>query len=241
MAFDWTSLIKPAVSLGSAAIGNAVAPPPSLMEAQTQKQQAGFNEQVTANKLANQQQVRQNVLPGMYQTLGMPAPDAAVKGAAYGTAGPKPIAMGSTGGGSNTPSVAGTIGKTALGLAPAALSAIPGAGWGLLGLATSPAGIAVGAGLAGAYLWKKSQAHPTANTWVQGEQNPFDQKMAGVDQAVKAGQMTPEQAATTKKQNAQTYLSELNAFSGKGGKEKLVADQAMQTFRQYYGDPSQYA
>ncbi len=71
---------------------------------------------------------------------------------------------------------------------------------------------------------------------MQGEQNPFDESMRKIDQQG----LPPEQAQQLKQQNAQNYLSELMQFAQRGGKEAEVARNAMRTFRQWYGDPSQY-
>ena len=107
-------------------------------------------------------------------------------------------------------------------------------------LATNPITWAAAGALGAGLLWKKSQAHPTADQWVHGEQNPFDQTMSNIDTQVQNGSMTPDEAKQLKTKNAQTYLSELQQFSTKGGHEAIVAKQAADTFRQYYGDPAQY-
>lgn len=147
-----------------------------------------------------------------------------------------------------TPGLGATAGKAALGvglgLAPGLISgASAGIGAGTMtGMAgaigaTGMATLGIGAAAAlGALMWKKSQVHPTANTWVQGEQNPFDKSMAAID---KAG-LPPDQVQQAKTQNAQTYLSELMNFSRKGSHEAIVAKQAADTFRQWYGDPGKY-
>ncbi len=138
---------------------------------------------------------------------------------------------------------AGGLGAAGAGEAAAAAGGAAG-GAGIMGtlgaLATNPltwaAAGAIGAGL----LWKKSQAHPTADQWVQGEQNPFDKTMSNIDTQVQGGSMTPDEAKQLKAKNAQTYLSELQQFSTQGGHQAVVAKQAADTFRQYYGDPAQY-
>lgn len=261
--FDWTSLIDPAAALGSKVLGDAVAPSPDLQRAQLDKQAQQFNQQAALYKLGQQQQTRGAALPGMYQTLGYTPEQAAAMTKTY-TSTPLPQAPnGSTSTGGS--GVGSTVGKAALGagmsVAPAVIgalaktgaSSIPAAtgafaptiaGHSMLGaiggLATNPITIAGAAALAGGLLWKKSQVHPTADKWVQGEQNPFDQTMSNIDKQAQAGQIAPEQAKATKQQNAQNYLAELQAFSQKGAHENAVARQAAQTFRQYYGDPAQY-
>jgi hypothetical protein len=64
--------------------------------------------------------------------------------------------------------------------------------------------------------------------------------MRNIDQAAGSGQMSKEQADSAKMQNAQNYLNELMRFAQQGGKERTVANQALQTFRQWYGDPMKY-
>jgi hypothetical protein len=108
-----------------------------------------------------------------------------------------------------------------------------GGGSGLLGLgsATIPVvGGLVGAGILGKKIWEKSQVHPQANQWVQGFQNPFDQAMANIDTAG----MPQVQADALRKQYMTDYLSRLQEFSKQGGHQKIVADQAINTFKQWY-------
>ena len=108
-----------------------------------------------------------------------------------------------------------------------------GGGSGLFGLgsATIPViGGLVGAGLLGKSLWEKSQVHRQADQWVQGDQNKFDQAMAGIDTAGLSG----TQADALRKQYMTDYLSRLQEFSKQGGHQKIVADQALNTFRQWY-------
>ena len=193
--FNWSSLIAPAAaagsSLGATVVNNLL---PSSLSKQSQafgqaatntqlgndQANTGFNQQLSLNQLANQNQVRQNVLPGMYQTLGYSPTDAAAKASSFGTVAPLPTAV-------PTPAALPTPTTSA------------------------------------------TAAHTTANDWVQTKQNPFDSQMAA----------TQDPAA--KKTLAQQYLKDLTAFMGQGPNENKVGQQAMATFKQYYGDPSQYA
>ncbi len=141
---------------------------------------------------------------------------------------------------------AGGLGaEGAAGAGATAAGSVGGGGGGILsslgGMSVlGPAALIGGGLLATDLIWKHYQAHPTADKWVQGAQNPFDKSMAAVDQQVKAGSMTPQEAAAAKQQNAQEYLTTLQKFSQQGQYENQVARQAADTFRQYYGDPAQY-
>lgn len=139
--------------------------------------------------------------------------------------------IGGLGGTSAVSAGAGGLGAT-LTTAPHGLLGAIG-GLGATGAATLGIGAAAGIG---AILWRKSQAHPEANQWVQGEQNPFDKSMAAIDQQG----LPPDQAQAAKQQNAQRYLTELQKFASQGGDKLQVARQAAATFRQWYGDPSKY-
>jgi hypothetical protein len=135
-------------------------------------------------------------------------------------------------------------GTTMLGTAPVASGGIGGAlGFGapgILGLGAATLPVLGGAALAADLIWKHTQVHPTADKWVQSAQNPFDAKWKQVEQAQQSGQISAQQAQQTKVQNAQNYLNALQSFAGQGSKNLTVAKQAATTFRQYYGDPSQY-
>ena len=75
---------------------------------------------------------------------------------------------------------------------------------------------------------KNAQVHPTADEWVQGAQNPFDDLM----------EQTQDPAQ--KMELAQGYLAKLQDFAQKGTKEAIVAGQALETFRERYGEPADY-
>lgn len=111
-----------------------------------------------------------------------------------------------------------------------------GLGGTIAGLATNPFTIAGAAALAAGLIWKKTQAHPTADKWVQGEQNPFDEHMKMLNQQG----LPPDQLKQAKMQSAQQYLTALNQFSQGGGHNMEVARNAAATFRQYYGEPALY-
>lgn len=267
-AFDWSSLINPAVSLGSKVLGDKLAPSTEQQSVNNSKaslaeQQRQFNiqNQMAQQKMAQSNQIRGSIMPGMYTNLGFSpqqgsqmrdqymrasAPQSTPGGSSYGYT---PGAANAPG----TPGLGSKIGKTAAGiglsLAPGlikgaltkgAVSSVtagsPGALSTIAGLATNPITIAGAGALAAGILWRKSQAHPEANTWVQGEQNPFDKSMAAIDQQ----KLSPEEAQHAKQQNAQNYLGELQKFASQGGDKLQVAKQAAATFRQWYGDPMQY-
>lgn len=284
--FDWKSLITPAVTLGMKAIGDKVAPDPSLINANTNAQQAKvsdaqnafnnsqtqFNDQLALQKIARAQQIRQNTLPGMYTTLGfspeqgkqMAASSAPTAGTAPGAPGipntaPSVPSIPSAPAAVSKPSLGSTIAKTAggvgLSLAPAIIGGLmhggaaaaagtaaagtagtAGTAGGLTALGATGIGAAVAAPIIAGLIWKKSQVHPVADKWVQGQQAPFDAAWQKIEQSG----MPPDQQQAAKQQSAQNYLNALAQFAGEGGKNMQVAKQAAATFRQYYGDPMKY-
>lgn len=279
MAFDWASLITPAASLGAKALGDKVAPSADLQQVRNQQENQQFQNQLTQQKMAQSNQIRQMMMPGMFTNLGFSPQQGQQMAQRYGQTANAPVGgsggnYGYTSGGAQPQqsggSGLGTAAKVGLGVAsvapkavasglgalggalgtfggtstsigagglPATLTTAPSGLAGTLGaLASNPATWAVGAGVLGAVLWRKSQAHPEANQWVQGEQNPFDESMAAIDQS----QVSPEEKKQAKQQNAQRYLGELQKFAAQGGDKLQVARQAAQTFRQWYGDPAQY-
>lgn len=302
-AFGWSSLLNNVSALGGSILGNSLLPNPANVNAQTGAQSNAFNQQLTLNQLANRNQTRQNILPGMYQTLGYNPSQSTAMAAGYGNApnAPLPTASTSTGAPLGTglgstlagaglavgPAIAGGLikGGAAAGAAGAAGAAAGGLGGGAVGLggigasveggsvagalapgaadataaaaggtaaggggigatlgalATNPITWLAAGGLVAGLLWKQSQVHPTADKWVQGEQNPFDTSMKNLDTAVSSGQMTPQQAQAAKQTNVQNYLSALQNFATQGSHENIVAKQALQTFQQYYGSPASY-
>jgi hypothetical protein len=117
-----------------------------------------------------------------------------------------------------------------------------GIGPAITGFLTNPITIGVGAALIGAMAWMKSQAHHEANTWVQGFQNPFDQRMDQINRqfhtAAQSGQLTRQQALAVRQQVAAIaadYDRKLREFEGKGSDERRVAGQARQTANEQYG------
>lgn len=226
-------------------LGEAIAPDAQTQAAQTNQGNAAFNQQLQAAKFNNQQNMRQAVLPGMLQTLGYSPSTAQSMTGNLKAPTVSPVTSSNVLGGTGS-----TAGNAALGAGlsfgvPALKAALSGGGGsGLLSslgaLATNPFTIGAAALGVGALLWKKSQVHPVADEWVQGEQNPFDKSMANIDNQVKSGALSASQAQQLKTQNAQNYLSELQKFASEGSKNSIVAKQAMQTFRQWYGDPTQY-
>lgn len=107
---------------------------------------------------------------------------------------------------------------------------------------TNPYTIAIGAALAGALIWKNSQVHPTANTFVQKFQNPFGQKLSSVvnafDQALASGNFSKADAQAAYQQTAQLiqdFQKDTADFAKKGSKEAIVARQAAQTMASWAG------
>jgi hypothetical protein len=109
-----------------------------------------------------------------------------------------------------------------------------GASAAIVGLLQNPITIAAGAALGIGLLIRKAQAHHKADDWVQGFQNPFDAKMARIDQLLQAGGMTPEDAQAMKAANVKDYIGAAQQFAAKGKDHSLVIRQAMDTLRQYY-------
>lgn len=99
------------------------------------------------------------------------------------------------------------------------------------GLLTNPITIAAGAALGIGLLWHKSQAHQTADKWVE-TQNDFDKNMASINENP---QLDPASKAELSKANVVDYLAAALSFEGKhGGKGQEVIRNAMRTFRQWY-------
>jgi hypothetical protein len=253
--FDWKSLITPAVALGSKAVGDIVAPDASIQNARTNAETAKVSNEIALARMANANKIRSQVMPGMYTNLGFTPGQGQATAADYGATAGKGLAFNGGGGSGSLPGAPGLGSKiakgalnTGLGLAPtivggllkggAAAGTTGGVGLGgtIAGLATNPFTIAAAGALAAGLIWKKSQAHPVANQWVQGEQNPFDQHWQELD---KMG-LPPDQLQAAKTQSAQNYLQELSNFAGQGGKNLEVARNAAATFRKYYGDPMKF-
>lgn len=150
-------------------------------------------------------------------------------------------AVAGAGGAAAGGAVAGEAGAAAT-EAGATTAAGGGLGSSLAALATNPVTWAVAGAIAAAIIWKKSQVHPTADTFVQGYQNPFGQHLGSVvdefDKAFAGGQMTKEQAQTAYEQTASLidqFKADTNAFAQKGSKENTVAHQAVQTMATNFG------
>jgi len=256
--FDWKSLITgTAVPLASKALGDIVAPSADLISAKASAQNAKTSNAIALAKMADANKIRQATMPSLYTNLGYsPAQGQAMAGDYGATAG---RALGDFGGSGSLPGAPGLGSKilkgaagVGLGMAPqivgglihggaaAGAGAGTAAGGGMLGtlgaLASNPITWAGAAALAAGLIWKKSQAHPVANQWVQGEQNPFDAHWQELDRMG----LPPEQLQAAKTQSAQNYLQELSNFAQQGGKNMEVARNAAATFRKYYGDPMKY-
>lgn len=131
----------------------------------------------------------------------------------------------------------GAVGGTA------PVAGAPYAGAGAVGTIAGFAGL----GAMGALAWKATQSHQTADTWVQGAQNPFDDKMEGINQAVTSGQISQNDATIIKTQSIHNYLKSLHDFASESDSPAginfhrlAVALQALETFTQRYGDPASW-
>lgn len=261
MSYDWTSLISPGINLGMKALGDAIVPDPALQNARTNSQNSQVDRELALWKAANAQKLRQQALPGIYTNLGYSPAQGQSMASSYGSS-PAPSGLG--GGSSSGGGLGSTLGKAGasvgIGMAPsliggalkggtstAALNAAgwtadaaPAAGHGVLGAVggflTNPITIGAGAALAAGLIWKHSQAHPTADKWVQGEQNPFDQHW----KMLQNSGLPPDQLKQAQTQSAQNYLNTLAQFAQGGGHNMEVARNAARTFRQFYGDPMRY-
>lgn len=137
---------------------------------------------------------------------------------------------------------AGLGGAGTAGASEAAVTSSGGFGPAALSLISNPITIAIGALIAGAVIWHKSQSHQTADQWT-GIQKKFDDQMAQISDkwasAQSTGQVTPELAQQTKdsvQQLIDTYQHNLSDFASKGKKNMTVANQAQQTAVKYYGN-----
>lgn len=114
-------------------------------------------------------------------------------------------------------------------------------------LATNPITWAVGGAIAAALIWRSTQVHQTADTFVKGYQDQFaNDKGTGhlnevvdqFDKAYASGQMTKEQAQSAYEQTASLidkFKQDTNAFSQQGGKESIIAHQAAATMAKNFG------
>lgn len=263
--FDWRSLIGPGINLGMKAVGDIVMPEASVQNARTNSRNSELDRELARAKYGNAQNIRQAMLPGMFTQSGYAPAQGRQMAAGYSSAAPASLPSGGSsqgpGLGSQIAKGAATVG---MGLAPAALGSLfskaapamtrqaiqtgapviagslPAAGHGVLGaiggLATNPVTL-IGAGaLAAGLIWKHTQAHPTADKWVQGVQAPFDNHM----RQLQSQGLPPDQLKQSQMQSAQNYLSTLAQFAQQGGHNMEVAQNAARTFRQYYGDPMKY-
>lgn len=162
--------------------------------------------------------------------LTMAAPAGAIIGSGATAAG-----VGAAGAG--TAAATGGI-ETALAAPGAASSGILG-----MGSLIPIAGIAVGAALIGAMVWKSTQVHPTADKWTSAVQTPFGEHLGsivnGFDQGLANGQMTKQQAQLAYQQTA-SFISDTEAKAQQfaqdnGSKGKTVIDQFHQEMTKDFG------
>lgn len=257
--FDWKSLITPAAALGAKALGDAIVPDASVQNARTNAQTAQVRNDIAKQRMANANEVRSIAMPGMMTQLGY-SPQAGKQlagGYSLGASNPTPDFSGVSTNGSTGGSKAGRValgaGLTAAPFVPgiighAANAATGATATGLGGLghvgsmlgAAAPVLLPAAAVLAGALIWKHTQAHPIADKWVQGAQNPFDANWQKIQSAAQSGQISPQQAQQSEHLSAQNYLNALKDFASQGNRNMEVAKNAAATFRKSYGDPSQY-
>lgn len=87
---------------------------------------------------------------------------------------------------------------------------------------------------------KANQSHPVADTWVQQRQNPFDAAM------IEANSIDSANKDQAKQILVRDYLGEMYKWASSGGSSgtdtrlSQVAAQALDTFRERYGEPEQY-
>ena len=111
----------------------------------------------------------------------------------------------------------------------------------VIAVAVNPITWVVAAGIGIAVLWYKSQAHHQADEWVQQFQNPFDSRMAAIDNEAGAGKITGEEAFQFRRAQVADYIQAMNQFASQGDNQALVIRQAKSTFAYWYGaDPDQY-
>lgn len=142
------------------------------------------------------------------------------------------------------PSISGSaIGVNAAAGHAAGISGGTGMGAQLASFFTNPITIGVGAAIAGAIIWKKSQVHPSADKFVQTYQNPFgDHLNHTLDEfwkAASSGNLTQSQGQAIKSQIASLvagFEHDMDQFAAKGSHERTVANQARNFFySNWYG------
>jgi hypothetical protein len=201
---------------------------------------AGVGMNATNNQAALRQQLSEALAGGDFaranqlssligQGMSMLGGAGGIAGAAGGPGGVAGI------GGVPLKAIAGGLGKGAAALGKGVIGAV-----GAIPLAGQIALGAAGAFLLGKKLFGIGNTHEKADTWVQGNQNQFDQYMGQIGQLEKSGQFTPEQAQQARNNTVQQYMAAAQEFAGKGKDQKTVIRQAMDTFRKYYGTPEQY-
>jgi hypothetical protein len=129
-----------------------------------------------------------------------------------------------------------TRGGGAIGtLNPATGALVPSSGLAstALSLLSNPWTIGIGAGLAGAAIWIKSQGHRKANEWTKGYQTPWGDKATGFMNDIiarrQAGTLTYDEAKNAQQEfntNVADFWDNAELFKTKGGQQKTVIDQA---------------
>lgn len=151
-----------------------------------------------------------------------------------------PILAGGTEAGAGASGAAAGAATGTTGGASGALSSIT-------GLLSNPITIAVGAAIAGAIIWNNSQAHHTADNFVQTYQNPFanaqgtgqlNKVVDAFDKAFASGQLSKADAATALRQTQSlinSFTTTTQNFMKTGHAQYLVGAQALATMAKNYG------
>lgn len=107
-------------------------------------------------------------------------------------------------------------------------------GSGALALLSNPITWAAGAALGIGMLWKNSQAHRKVDDWGANMSGPFEAKDSQIKQLAEAGQIGADEAHELQLSNITDYLQAVNEWWGAGGDQRLVARNAMDSFRQNF-------
>jgi len=225
MAFKWTDLIAPGMSLGGSLLGNK-------MQADSSK--AGIKEEARQfdTRTARSDQARNMLMPAIQQHLGY-APQSAGPFGGGMTGTPSYVPEQKSGGG-----VMGTLGKIggaasgAAGLAGLAgmggLGSLP-----MLGAAGPIGGLAAGGIMAAKLLRKIGAGRRTANKLTDdgGIQSNLQNAIHEIDRRKREGQVTPEQAEMLFEKVFRSSAQRGVSFAaGDQGNKRKVVEQMLNTY-----------
>jgi hypothetical protein len=253
--FDWRSLIPQAVALGSKALGDKLAPGADLQNAQTnrmnsqeQARQFDINQRMKQAQMNQSNQIRQNLMPGMYTNLGYDPGTAKKMAAQYGTLttrggqggagmlGQSPYAP-QGGAQPQGPGLGAKFANAGLGLAPTIVGGLMkggaagagGLGSSIVPFLTNPWTVGIGAGIAAVALAKKliGRGRKQANKLTDpgGMQYQFNQDLAEITAAQDSGEITQQEREGLIRQLYAQLQQDANQFAGGGDKQRLVTDQ----------------